>query len=77
MAYLKAQGLSGFDQLSLPNAILALKQGVGRLIRDATDKGVFMIADPRLTCREHGRDVFASLPQLRKTRDEQTVLNIY
>ncbi|MGQ3890080.1 ATP-dependent DNA helicase [Legionella sp. CNM-1927-20] len=75
MAYLKARGLSGFDELSLPNAVLALKQGVGRLIRDVTDKGVLMIADPRLTGRSYGQQIFASLPPLQKTRDEQSVLN--
>lgn len=74
MAHLKAQGLSGFDELSLPNAVLALKQGVGRLIRDVTDRGVLMIADPRLTGREYGRQIFASLPKVTKTRDEQKVL---
>ncbi len=74
MAYLKSRGLSGFDELSLPNAVLALKQGVGRLIRDDSDKGVLMIADPRLTSREYGRHIFASLPSLPKTRDEQRVL---
>nr|WP_084273706.1 ATP-dependent DNA helicase [Legionella fairfieldensis] len=74
MDYLKSKGLSGFDELSLPNAILALKQGVGRLIRDSNDRGVLMIADPRLTARDYGRLVFASLPSLRKTRNEQTVL---
>ncbi|STX29413.1 ATP dependent DNA helicase (DEAD box family) Rad3 [Legionella beliardensis] len=75
ITYLKAQGLSSFDELSLPNAVLALKQGVGRLIRDTTDKGVLMIADPRLTGRTYGRQIFASLPLLQKTRDEQCVLN--
>lgn len=75
MAYFKSQGLSGFDELSLPGAVLALKQGVGRLIRDVQDKGVLMIADPRLTGRDYGRHIFASLPTLRKTRDEQTVLD--
>ena len=75
MTYLKERGLSGFDELSLPNAVIALKQGVGRLIRDISDKGVLMIADPRLTAREYGRHILASLPQLPKTRDEQKVLN--
>lgn len=74
MDYLKSRGLSGFDELSLPNAVLALKQGVGRLIRDASDRGVLMIADPRLTSRDYGRQIFASLPAMRKTRDEQVVL---
>lgn len=75
MAYLKERGLSGFDELSLPNAVIALKQGVGRLIRDVTDKGVLMIADPRLTGREYGRHIFNSLPGLPKTRDEHKVLH--
>lgn len=74
MAYLKEKGLSGFDELSLPGAVIALKQGVGRLIRDNTDKGVLMIADPRLTSRDYGRQILASLPHLPKTRDEQKVL---
>ncbi len=74
MNYLKEQGLSAFDELSLPNAVLALKQGVGRLIRDVSDKGVLMIADPRLTSREYGRTIFLSLPAMRKTRDEAAVL---
>ncbi len=74
MAHLKSRGLSGFDALSLPNAVLALKQGVGRLIRDASDKGVLMIADPRLTGRDYGRHIFASLPPMLKTREEHVVL---
>ncbi len=75
MAYLKARGLSGFDELSLPNAVIALKQGVGRLIRDNTDKGILVIADPRLTSREYGRHIFNSLPKLLKTREEAKALN--
>jgi len=75
MAYLKSLGQSGFDELSLPNAVLLLKQGVGRLIRDEGDKGVLMIADPRLTGRDYGRRIFKSLPPMRKTRDEDTVLS--
>lgn len=74
MLYLKSIGLSAFDELSLPNAVLALKQGVGRLIRDAEDRGVLMIADPRLTGRDYGQRIFASLPSMTKTRNEQTVL---
>jgi ATP-dependent DNA helicase DinG len=74
MSYLKRRGLSGFDELSLPNAVIALKQGVGRLIRDSSDRGVLMIADPRLTAREYGRHIFNSLPSLPRTRDEHRVL---
>lgn len=74
MSYLKSQGISGFDALSLPQAVLALKQGVGRLIRDVTDRGVLMIADPRLTGRAYGKFIFDSLPVMQKTREEHRVL---
>lgn len=75
MAYLKAQGLSPFDEFSLPDAVLALKQGVGRLIRDISDKGLLVIADPRVTARDYGKVILSSLPDLPKTRDEQRVLH--
>lgn len=74
MTYLKNKGLSGFDELSLPNAVIALKQGVGRLIRDSTDRGLLMIADPRLTGKEYGRTIFSSLPDIPKTRDDKKVM---
>jgi ATP-dependent DNA helicase DinG len=74
MAYLKQRGLSSFDVLSLPNAVLALKQGVGRLIRDITDRGVLVIADPRLTARAYGGTILSSLPKMQKTRSEQVIL---
>lgn len=72
--FYEAQGLSGFEELSLPAAVLALKQGVGRLIRDVSDRGILMLADPRLTGRAYGEHIFASLPPMRKTRDERKVL---
>lgn len=75
MAYLKERGLSSFDVLSLPQAVIALKQGVGRLIRDISDKGVLMIADPRLSGRVYGGHIMASLPSIPKTRDESRVLH--
>lgn len=74
-AYLQQQGLSAFDHMVLPEAVLALKQGVGRLIRDDRDKGILMLADPRLTGRAYGAQIFASLPPLKKTRDLKKVLN--
>jgi ATP-dependent DNA helicase DinG len=74
MLYLKRKGLSAFNEIALPEAVLTLKQGIGRLIRDAADRGVLMIADPRLTARDYGKPIFASLPPLPKTRCEQNVL---
>lgn len=73
-AYLKQKGLSGFNVLSLPSAVLALKQGVGRLIRAVDDRGILVLADPRLTGRSYGAQVFASLPLLPKTRDREKAL---
>lgn len=75
MDYLKSKGLSGFDELSLPEAVLALKQGVGRLIRDIDDRGILMLADPRLTGRAYGQQILASLPSMKKTRDEKKALH--
>lgn len=74
MAYYQSRGLSGFDEITLPEAVIALKQGVGRLIRDVTDKGVLVLADPRLTARNYGALILASLPAMPKTRDENKVL---
>ncbi len=77
IAYLRAQGVSPFESYSLPQAVIALKQGVGRLIRDSKDTGLFVIADPRLVGRKYGREIFASLPPVKRTRSlMQTLLFI-
>ena len=74
MNYWESKGLSGFEDIALPAAVIALKQGVGRLIRDHQDRGVLMLADPRLTGRAYGQAIFSSLPPMPKTRDEQKVI---
>lgn len=61
-SYLKQKGLNGFAHFQLPEAIMALKQGSGRLIRDQTDRGVLMLCDPRLTTKRYGRSIIESLP---------------
>jgi ATP-dependent DNA helicase DinG len=66
---LRAQGGNPFTELQLPRAILQLKQGAGRLIRDASDHGVLMLCDPRLHARPYGRLVLASLPPMKRTRE--------
>lgn len=66
---LEQQGGSGFLDYQLPEAAITLKQGVGRLIRDETDRGVMMLCDPRLTGKGYGRRILASLPPMRRTRD--------
>jgi Rad3-related DNA helicase len=66
-------GGSPFDEMSLPEAILALKQGVGRLIRTETDRGVIAILDSRVNTKRYGRKIVASLPRARRTQAIQDV----
>jgi ATP-dependent DNA helicase DinG len=66
---LRARKENPFSQLQLPMAVLQLKQGAGRLIRDFTDRGVLMICDPRLFTRGYGRVIRASLPPMPLTRE--------
>jgi ATP-dependent DNA helicase DinG len=66
--HLKANGGNAFREYQLPEAALALKQGVGRLIRSETDRGVVVICDPRLTEKPYGRVFRASLPPMPVTR---------
>ncbi len=60
----RAQGGDPFNQISLPEAVLALKQGVGRLVRGENDAGVVMICDQRLLTKAYGRRFLASLPPM-------------
>lgn len=57
-----------FVDLQLPQAVIALRQGVGRLIRDSTDRGVLVIGDSRLVSRSYGRVFLRSLPPIPLTR---------
>jgi ATP-dependent DNA helicase DinG len=66
---LNKQGRSAFMEYQLPEAIIALKQGAGRLIRDETDRGVLVICDPRLISKGYGRRIWQSLPPMKRTRD--------
>ncbi len=67
-AAVTARGGNAFAELQLPQAVLALKQGVGRLIRDVRDRGVLVICDPRLLQRSYGRVFLDSLPPFPLTR---------
>lgn len=64
------RGGNPFMDYQLPAAVISLKQGAGRLIRDARDRGVLMICDPRLATKPYGRRIWQSLPPFRRTRDE-------
>jgi ATP-dependent DNA helicase DinG len=65
---MNAEGKNAFMEYQLPYAVITLKQGAGRLIRDETDRGVLMICDPRLISKPYGRRVWQSLPPFRRTR---------
>lgn len=64
---LEAAGRNAFMEVLLPNAVIALKQGAGRLIRGADDRGVLMLCDPRLRSKGYGRLFLASLPPMPRT----------
>lgn len=66
---LKQQGREPFADYQLPTAVIALKQGAGRLIRDISDRGVLMITDSRLVSRNFGATFLKSLPPMRRTRE--------
>ena len=67
---LNQEGRNAFLEHQLPKAVITLKQGAGRLIRDETDRGVLMICDPRLYSKSYGRRILQSLPPMRRTRLE-------
>ncbi len=72
-AKIKEAGHSPFAAMSIPEAIITFKQGVGRLIRDVTDRGVLVLCDPRLQTTGYGRQILNALPPMRRTHDEAAV----
>ncbi|MEE4174068.1 MAG: ATP-dependent DNA helicase [Xanthomonadales bacterium] len=74
---LRSEGGNPFMELSLPQAVIALKQGAGRLIRDVQDRGVLAICDPRLHSRGYGSIFLDSLPPMRRTRDVDEVIAFF
>jgi len=75
LAAIRQQGGNPFFDEQVPQAVIALKQGVGRLIRDADDFGVVMLCDPRLVSKGYGRAFLDSLPPMPRTRSAQRVQN--
>ena len=70
----RLQGGDPFNDIQIPEAVITLKQGVGRLIRDVTDRGVVMICDSRLVMRHYGATFLKSLPPSTRTRDLEKVV---
>lgn len=65
---MERQGRNPFFEHQLPAAVIALRQGIGRLIRDVKDRGVLMVCDPRLLKRSYGQIFLDSVPPMRRTR---------
>ena len=72
---LRKAGGNPFTQLYLPQAVISLKQGAGRLIRDVNDRGALVVCDPRISTKSYGRVFRESLPPMKQadTRDEVEV----
>ena len=73
----RRSGGNPFRDEQLPQAVIALKQAVGRLIRSETDRGVLVLCDPRLTGKPYGRVFLDSLPPFRRTQRVQDVQHFF
>ncbi len=74
---INSEGRNAFMEYQLPRAVINLKQGAGRLIRDEADRGVLMICDPRLTTKAYGKKIWQSLPPMKRTRDLAEVKHFF
>ena len=74
---MKNEGRNAFMDYQLPRAVINVKQGAGRLIRDETDRGVLMICDPRLITKPYGKRIWRSLPPMKRTRELGDVLAFF
>ncbi len=70
---LRKSGGNPFMQLYLPQAVIALKQGAGRLIRDVNDRGALVICDPRIRTKSYGSMFRHSLPPMRQANNQSEV----
>ncbi len=75
--FIEEQGGSSFYEYSVPQAIISLKQGLGRLIRGTTDRGVLAVLDPRLRTSGYGRLFIKSLPPCRVTTDLAEAASVF
>lgn len=73
-AFLKEKGLNVFMNFQLPEAVIAMKQGAGRLIRDVEDSGVLMLCDPRLSSKNYGNTIKNSLPDFPWVYDAESAI---
>jgi len=74
---MNSEGRNAFMEYQVPQAVITLKQGSGRLIRDENDRGVLMICDPRMISKHYGKRIWRSLPPMKRTRDLGEVRDFY
>ena len=77
MQAMEKQGRNPFFEHQLPSAIIMLRQGVGRLIRDVNDRGVLMVCDPRLLKRTYGQMFLDSVPAMKRSREIEDVRRFF
>lgn len=77
LEFIRRRGGNGFAEHQLPQAVLALKQGVGRLLRDPTDFGVIVLCDPRLSTRNYGAVFLNSLLPMQSTDSMQDIEDFF
>jgi ATP-dependent DNA helicase DinG len=75
--HIEEQGGSSFYEYSVPQAIISLKQGLGRLIRSTTDRGVLAVLDPRLRTKMYGQQFLKSLPPCRITSNIDDLASVF
>jgi len=75
--HIRQRGGEPFYEYQLPQAVISLKQGLGRLIRDQNDTGVLVICDPRLQTRSYGKVFLSSLPKMRCTQYPEDIKKFF
>jgi ATP-dependent DNA helicase DinG len=73
--WLEEEGRNPFYEMQLPEAVIMLKQGVGRLIRDEADRGVMVICDPRIVRNSYGSRFLNSLPPMKRSNRYQEIVD--
>jgi ATP-dependent DNA helicase DinG len=77
LEHISREGGNPFLAYQLPQAVISLKQGAGRLIRSESDRGVLMICDRRLIAKAYGRRILEALPPMRRTRELDEVIGFF
>ncbi|MGD2084108.1 MAG: ATP-dependent DNA helicase, partial [Chromatiales bacterium] len=74
---IEERGGDPFWEYQVPQAVITLRQGIGRLVRDVTDRGVLVICDPRILRRGYGRTFLESLPEMPRTQELEEVADFF